>query len=82
MTFTASDGFMLTPAGALHAFAGKTPDLSEFALQALLTGERSLDLAAWSATDSQAPAVLAVALENGWGAAAAPSPAGARCAAG
>ena len=66
MTFTASDGFMLTPAGALHAFAGKTPDLSESALQALLTGERSLDLAAWSTADSQAPAVLAVALENGW----------------
>jgi len=64
MTFTASDGFMLTPAGALHAFAGKTPDRSESALQALLTGERSLDLATWSAADSQAPAVLAVALQG------------------
>ena len=66
MTFTSFDGFMLTPAGALHAFAGKTPDASEFALQALLTGERSLDLAAWSAIDSQAPAALSAALENGW----------------
>lgn len=66
MTFTASDGFMLTPAGTLHAFASKTPDLSESALQILLTGERSLDLAAWTAADPQAAAVLAVALENGW----------------
>lgn len=66
MNFTASDGFMLTPAGALHAFADKTPDPSQSALQALLTGERSLDLAGWSAIDSQAPAVLAIALENGW----------------
>ena len=66
MTFTATDGFMLTPAGALHAFAKKTPDVSASALQALLTGERSLDLAAWSAVDADAPAVLAAALENGW----------------
>ncbi|MEC5212098.1 hypothetical protein RCH06_000632 [Polaromonas sp. CG_9.5] len=66
MTFTASDGFMLTPAGALHAFAGKNPGPSESALQVLLTGDRSLDLAAWRAIDAQAPAILEVALENGW----------------
>lgn len=66
MTFTATDGFMLTPAGALHAFGKKTPSVSESALQALLTGERSLNLAAWSAVDANVPAVLAAALENGW----------------
>lgn len=66
MTFTASDGFMLTPAGALHAFACKTPGPSEFALQALLTGERSLDFAAWTTAAPHAPALLPVALENGW----------------
>ena len=66
MTFTATDGFMLTPTGALHAFAKKTPGHSEAALQALLTGDRSLDLAAWSAVETDAPVVLAQALENGW----------------
>ena len=43
MTLTVSDCFMLTPAGALHAFASKSPDESALALQALLTGERALD---------------------------------------
>ena len=68
MTFTAasSDGFMLTPSGALYAFSRKTPDPSESALQALLTRDRSLDMAAWSAADSQALVVLPIALESGW----------------
>jgi hypothetical protein len=66
MTLTVSDCFMLTPAGALHAFACKSPDEPASALQALLTGERALDLSAWSALNALAPAVLADALENGW----------------
>jgi hypothetical protein len=66
MTFTDSDCFMLTPAGALHAFARKTPDESATALQALLTGERALDLTAWTAVNPLAPAILAAALESGW----------------
>ena len=66
MTSTASEWFMLTPVGALHAFARKTPDETESALQALLSGERSLDMAAWGAIDPMAPAVLSCALESGW----------------
>ena len=66
MTFTATDGFMLTPAGALYACAKKSPDESESALQALLTGERSLDLAAWSAADAYATTVVSDALDKGW----------------
>jgi hypothetical protein len=57
---------MLTPAGVLHAFANKTPDEAASALQVLLTGERALDLAAWTAADPRAPGVLAGALESGW----------------
>lgn len=66
MTLTASAGFMLTPAGVLHAFAKKTPDADESALQVLLTGEHSLDLATWTAADPHAPTVLPSALENNW----------------
>ena len=49
MTLIASDCFMLTPAGALHAFALKLPDDTAMALRALLTGEQSFNLAAWTA---------------------------------
>ena len=42
MTTPASEWFMLTPAGALHAFARAEPSESELALQALLTGDRAL----------------------------------------
>jgi len=66
MTLTAPEYFMLTPAGALHAFARQTPDESESALQTLLTGERALDLEAWKAVNPQAAAVLAKALESSW----------------
>ena len=66
MTLTASECFMLTPAGVLHAFARKTPDAAASALQALLTGGRALDLSAWTAADPLAPSVLAGALESGW----------------
>ncbi|MDB5931550.1 MAG: hypothetical protein JWR60_3257 [Polaromonas sp.] len=66
MTTPAAECFMLTPAGALHAFAAKTPDASAVALQALLTGERSLSLDGWTAADALAPAILAGAIERGW----------------
>ena len=66
MTLTASECFMLTPAGVLHAFARKTPDDTAAALQSLLAGEHSLSLAAWTATEPAAPGLLAGALENGW----------------
>ena len=66
MTRSAAECFMLTPAGALHAFDAKTPDHSTLALQALLTGERALSLAGWTAADPLAPAILDDAIERGW----------------
>lgn len=66
MTLIASECFMLTPAGVLHAFAHKTPDGTAAALQSLLAGEHSLSLAAWTAAEPSAPDLLAGALENGW----------------
>ena len=66
LTMTASECFMLTPAGALHAFSSKNPDPDASALQALLTGERSLDMTAWSVVEPLAPSVLERALESGW----------------
>ena len=66
MTTPASEWFMLTPAGALHAFARAEPGESELALQALLTGDRALDAAAWSERAPQAPALVAQAIQEGW----------------
>ena len=66
MTLIASDCFMLTPAGALHAFALKSPDATAMTLQALLTSEHSLSLAAWTACNPLAPGLLAGAVERGW----------------
>ena len=66
MTTPASEWFMLTPAGALHAFARAEPGESELALQALLTGDRALDAAAWSERAPQTPALVAQAIQEGW----------------
>jgi len=66
MTTTASEWFMLTPAGALHAFARQQPEETELALQALLMDDRALDVAAWADKASTAPTVLGTALEQGW----------------
>lgn len=66
MNTNASEWFMLTPAGALHAFAGKQPGDTELALQALLAGERALDAAAWAERSAVAPSIVAQALEQGW----------------
>lgn len=57
---------MLTPAGVLHAFADKQPDATSAALQSLLADERTLDLAAWTAKDALAPAIVADAQAQGW----------------
>jgi hypothetical protein len=62
----AAQWFTLTPTGALHAFASKTPGETELALQALLAGEWTLDMADWISAHSQAPAVLSGAVANGW----------------
>lgn len=66
MTLTASECFMLTPAGVLHAFAHKTPGAAAAALQSLLAGEHAMSLAAWTAVEPLAPEVLPGALANGW----------------
>jgi hypothetical protein len=66
MNTTASEWFMLTPAGALHAFAQPQPEETELTLQALLMGERALDAAAWAEKASAAASVLGSALEQGW----------------
>jgi hypothetical protein len=66
MNTTASEWFMLTPAGALHAFAKKEPGDTELALQALLAGERALDAEAWAQKVETAPLIATQALEQGW----------------
>jgi hypothetical protein len=66
MTSTASEWFMLTPTGVLHAFARKQPDDTELALQALLAGERTLDAAGWANKTAAAPLIAAQAVEQGW----------------
>jgi hypothetical protein len=66
MTTPATEWFMLTPAGALHAFARKQPDTTELALQALLAGERTLDLAGWADKSATTPAMAEQAVAQGW----------------
>lgn len=66
MNTTASEWFMLTPAGALHAFAQQHPGETELALQALLASERALDAAGWAEKAENAPSIVAQALEQGW----------------
>ena len=66
MTSPATEWFMLTPAGVLHAFARPQPDATELALQALLAGHRSLDLADWTAKAEVAPAIVTDAVVQGW----------------
>ncbi len=66
MTSNASEWFMLTPAGALHAFMTEAPGETELTLQALLTGERALDADAWPERAVQAGAIAAQAIQEGW----------------
>lgn len=66
MNTNASEWFMLTPSGALHAFAQQQPGETELALQALLAGERALDAAGWAERAEVAPAITAQALAQGW----------------
>ena len=61
-----NEWFILTPTGALHAFAQPQPGELELALQALLMGDKALDMSAWSEKASTASQVLRQALEEGW----------------
>ena len=66
MTSKASEWFMLTPAGVLHAFMKEAPGETELALQALLTGERALDAEAWAERSALAGSVATQAIQEGW----------------
>ena len=66
MISNASEWFMLTPAGVLHAFMKEAPGETELALQALLTGERALDAEAWAERSALAGSIAAHAIQEGW----------------
>ena len=66
MTSNATEWFMLTPAGALHAFMKEGPGETELALQALLTGDRALDAEAWGERSAHASSIAAQAIQEGW----------------
>lgn len=57
---------MLTPAGALLAFAQPQPDVSARALQALLGAKQALTREAWLAAGPERAVLLGEALEAGW----------------
>lgn len=66
MSDSTTEWFMLTPAGALHAFAAREPDEVASTLQGLLVGERALDMAGWTAQSPAAARVLPNAVDRGW----------------
>ena len=66
MTSAVSEWFTLTPAGALRAFSREHPDDTEQALQALLTGDRTLDAQGWAERSPIAQTVAAQAIQDGW----------------
>lgn len=66
MTPETAQWFMLTPTGVLRAFADKEPNETDQALQALVSGERALDAAAWTEKNALAPTLVAQALKAGW----------------
>ncbi len=61
-----TESFILTPAGALKAFAQKEPDEVALALQALLGRDTALDLDDWVSSAPVVQASLAEFLRQGW----------------
>ena len=57
---------MLTPAGALHAYADREPDALCSALQSLMPREAALRRGVWLAQDEARGALLRQALDQGW----------------
>ena len=57
---------MLTPAGALQAFAQPQPDVFALALQSLLGARQALTRQAWLAVGQERQALLGQALAEGW----------------
>lgn len=68
MTQAADDEpfLMLTPAGALHAYADREPDASCAALQSLMPRGAALRRGAWLAQDAGREDLLQHALHQGW----------------
>ena len=60
------DWFMLTPAGALQAFAQKSPDSTRLLLQSLLTQDVALTLSEWAVKAPQANELVREMLDKGW----------------
>lgn len=61
-----TESYILTPAGALLAFAQKAPDEQAEALQALLSRDAALALTDWAAYAPQVQARLPEFLRKGW----------------
>lgn len=62
----AATWMVLTPTGALHAFAQPDPDAGALALQSLVSADRTLDAAAWAQQAANVPGLAARALTEGW----------------
>lgn len=65
-TSDTSESYILTPAGALLAFAQKEPDDKAQALQALLSRDAALGLEDWTAYVTQVSAWVPEFLREGW----------------
>lgn len=67
MNTAAADPYlMLTPAGALLAFADRTPDATSARLQTLVPRGSALRRSAWLAGDTERGALLEEGLRRGW----------------
>ena len=66
MTSPHTEWLMLTPGGALQAFAQTSATESELALQHLLSGEAALPAEAWLGDAGRTAELLAQAIEKGW----------------
>ncbi len=66
MNKATQEWFTLTPAGVLHAFGRPKVDAVTSSLQVLLTGDRTLDTASWSAKANIDEAQIAAFEAQGW----------------
>jgi hypothetical protein len=66
MQFLPTEWFILTPEGALKAFAQQSPDGDDLALQTLLAEGYTPDAASWVAADPRRAELAQRALQQGW----------------
>ena len=67
MSTTPADPYlMLTPAGALLAFADRTPDATSARLQTLVPRGSALRRSVWLGEDAERQALLEEGLKRGW----------------